>query len=169
MRYMKQNITIPKDIPVSIELELQIATLTKTLPHPAQIREWVNLTLHNRVETAELTIRIVDEAESADLNQQYRKKSGPTNVLSFPYEPEPGIASRLLGDIVICAPVVEQEAMLDNQSLLAHWAHMVIHGLLHLLGYTHDFDDDAAEMENLETELLLRLNFPPPYGDVIIS
>ncbi len=154
---------------MSIELELQIATLAKTLPHPAQIREWVNLTLYNRVDTAELTIRIVDEAESADLNQQYRNKPGPTNVLSFPYDPEPGIASRLLGDIVICAPVVEQEAILENKSLLAHWAHMVIHGLLHLLGYTHDFDDDAAEMENLETELLLRLNFPPPYGDVIVS
>ncbi len=154
---------------MSIELELQIATDAKTLPHPAQIREWVHLTLYNRIETAELTIRIVDEAESTTLNQQYRHKPGPTNVLSFPYDPEPGVASRLLGDIVICAPVVEQEAISQNKSLLAHFAHMVIHGLLHLLGYTHEFDIDAAEMENLETELLLRLNFPPPYGDVIIS
>jgi len=156
-------------MPVSIELELQIATHAKTLPHPAQIREWVSLTLYNRVETGELTIRIVDEAESADLNQQYRNKPGPTNVLSFPYDPEPGIANRLLGDIVICAPVVEQEALEQNKSLLAHWAHMVIHGTLHLLGYTHELDNDAVEMESLETELLLRLNFPPPYGDVIVS
>ncbi len=154
---------------MSIELELQIASNAKTLPHPAQIREWVSLTLYNRVETGELTIRIVDEEESAGLNQQYRNKLGPTNVLSFPYDPEPGIASRLLGDIVICAPVVEQEALEQNKSLLAHWAHMVIHGTLHLLGYTHEFDKEAAEMESLETELLLRLNFPPPYGDIIVS
>lgn len=158
-----------RETQVSIELELQIATHAKTLPHPAQIREWVNLTLYDRVETGELTIRLVDEAESADLNQQYRNKPGATNVLSFPYDPEPGIASRLLGDIVICAPIIEQEATEQNKSLLAHWAHIVIHGILHLLGYTHDFDDDAAEMENLETELLLQLNFPPPYGDVIVS
>jgi probable rRNA maturation factor len=169
MRYMIQETIIPRKISVSIELELQIATHAKTLPHPAQIREWVSLTLYNRIETGELTIRLVDETESADLNQQYRNKPGPTNVLSFPYDPEPGIASRLLGDIVICAPVVEQEAIDQNKSLLAHWAHMVIHGTLHLLGYTHEFDDDATEMENLETEILLRLNFPPPYGDVIVS
>jgi probable rRNA maturation factor len=153
---------------VSIELELQIATHAKTLPHPAQIREWVSLTLYNHVETGELTIRLVDEPEIAELNQQYRNKQGPTNVLSFPYEPEPGIASRLLGDIIICAPVVEKEAIEQNKLLLAHWAHMVIHGTLHLLGFNHEFDQEAAEMESIETELLLRLNFPPPYGDIIV-
>jgi probable rRNA maturation factor len=154
---------------VSIELELQIATTAKTLPHPAQIREWVSLALQNRIETGELTIRIVDEAESADLNQQYRHKSGPTNVLSFPYDPEPGIPIRLLGDIIICAPIVEKEAFEQNKTLLAHWAHMVIHGVLHLLGFNHEFDVEATEMESLETELLIQLNFPPPYGDITVS
>lgn len=169
MRNMMQNTIAPRKIPVSIELELQIATNAKTLPHPAQIREWVSLTLYNRVETGELTIRLVDEVESAELNLQYRNKPGPTNVLSFPYDPEPGIADRFLGDIVICAPVVEKEAIEQNKAILAHWAHMVIHGTLHLLGFSHEFDKEAAEMESLETELLLRLNFPPPYGDIIVS
>lgn len=152
---------------MSIELELQIATKAKTLPHPAQFREWIGMTLWQRVDTAELTIRIVDEAESAELNAQYRHKAGPTNVLSFPYEPQPGVLERLLGDIVICAPVVEEEARLQNKTLLAHWAHMVIHGTLHLLGFNHEFDEEAAEMEGLETELMVRLGFPPPYGETI--
>jgi len=150
---------------VSIELELQIASNAKTLPHPAQIREWVSLALWQRVETAELTVRIVDEEESAELNWQYRNKKGATNVLSFPYEAPPGIMSRLLGDIVICAPIVEAEALQYQKPLLAHWAHMVIHGVLHLLGFNHEFDAEAIKMESLETDLLIRLGFPPPYGE----
>ncbi len=151
---------------VSIELELQIASLAKTLPHPAQFREWVSLTLWQRIDTAELTIRIVDEEESADLNWQYRKKRGATNVLSFPYEIPPGIASNLLGDIIICAPIIEEEAKKYHKPLLAHWAHMVVHGILHLLGYNHELKTEAIEMESLETEILLQLNFPPPYGEI---
>ncbi len=162
---MKQAAFKLPEIPVSIDLELQIATQIKTLPHPAQFREWVSIALWQRIDTAELTIRIVDEEESASLNVEYRNKSGPTNVLSFPYDPMPGVASRLLGDIVICAPVVEKEANEHNKTLLAHWAHMVIHGTLHLLGFNHEFEEEAAEMEALETDLLLRLGFPPPYGE----
>ncbi len=154
---------------MSIDLELQIATKIKTLPHPAQFREWISITLWNRLDTAELTIRIVDEEEGTLLNQQYRNKSGPTNVLSFPYDPQPGIASRLLGDIVICAPVVEREALDQNKPFIEHWAHMVIHGTLHLLGYNHEVTEEAIEMEALETELLLQLGFPPPYGEKIES
>lgn len=150
---------------MTIELELQIASKAKTLPHPAQFREWVSVTLWQRVDTAEMTIRIVDEEEISDLNLRYRNKPGPTNVLSFPYDPQPGIASRILGDIVICASVVEREAEEFNKPLLSHWAHMVVHGTLHLLGYDHEFDADAEEMENLETEILLKLGFPPPYGE----
>lgn len=150
---------------MSIELELQIASGAKTLPHPAQFREWVSIALSGQLDTAELTIRIVDEEESSQLNYQYRDKIGPTNVLSFPYEPMPGIASRLLGDIVICAPVVEREAEQHNKPLIAHWAHMVIHGTLHLLGFNHEVESEAIEMEQLETDLMLRLGFPPPYGD----
>ncbi len=154
---------------MAVELELQIATTTKTLPHPAQVREWISVALWQRIDTAELTVRIVDEEEIAALNQQYRNKKGPTNVLSFPYEPFPGIASRLLGDIVICAPVVEEEAKAQNKLLLAHWAHMVVHGALHLLGYDHENCQDADIMENLETEILIQLGFLPPYGDTVES
>jgi probable rRNA maturation factor len=155
---------------VSIELELQIVSQTKTLPHPAQFREWISAVFARQTDnTAEMTIRIVDEEESKELNERYRYKSGPTNVLSFPYEPIPGIASRILGDIVICAPIVEKEANEQGKPLLAHWAHMVIHGALHLLGYNHEFDDEAAEMEGLETEILVHLGFAPPYGDRIES
>lgn len=150
---------------MTIELELQIASKIKTLPHPAQVREWVSLTLWERLDTAEMTIRIVDEEESAELNKIYRNKSGPTNVLSFPYDPQPGVASRLLGDIVICAEVVEREAAEYKKPLLAHWAHMVVHGTLHLLGYNHILDDEAKEMESIETDILHKLGFPPPYGD----
>lgn len=152
---------------MTIELELQIASMAKTLPHPAQFKEWVNLALSGRANTAELTIRIVDIEESADLNERYRKKKGPTNVLSFPYEPLPGIASRLLGDIVICAPIVESEAQEQHKLLSAHWAHMVIHGILHLVGFNHEHELEACEMESLETELLVQLGFLPPYGDML--
>lgn len=150
---------------MTIELELQIASKTKTLPHPAQFREWVSITLWQRLDTAEMTIRIVDEEESAELNKVYRHKIGPTNVLSFPYEPQPGIASRLLGDVIICAPVVESEAEKFNKPLLAHWAHMVVHGTLHLLGYNHEIDSEAVIMENIETDILQKLGFSSPYFD----
>lgn len=154
---------------MAIDLSLQIASDEKTLPHPAQFREWVTVALAGRVDTGELTIRVVDEEESAALNKQYRQKEGPTNVLSFPYNPIPGLASRLLGDIVICAPIVTKEAALHKSDLLAQWAHMVIHGILHLLGYDHETDEEALEMEQLETNLLMQLGFPPPYdGEVIL-
>jgi probable rRNA maturation factor len=150
---------------VTIELELQIASSIKTLPHPAQFREWISMALWQRVDTAEITIRIVDEEESKQLNEQYRHKEGPTNVLSFAYDPMPGIVSRFLGDIIICAPIVEKESYEYNKPLLAYWAHMVIHGALHLLGYDHTEAADAREMQGSETDLLVRLGYPPPYGD----
>lgn len=152
---------------MSIDLELQIASSIQTLPHPAQFREWVSATLWQRIETAELTIRIVDEDEIIALNQQYRKKTGSTNVLSFPYEAIPGVASRFLGDIVICAPIIEKESNEQQKPLLAHWAHMVVHGTLHLLGYDHQTDEEAVEMESTETDILLKLGFQPPYGETI--
>jgi probable rRNA maturation factor len=149
---------------MSIELELQIATQAQTLPHPAQIREWVGTVLANHFETAQLTIRIVDEAESAELNERFLGKQGPTNVISFPYEPIPGIPDNILGDIVICAPLVVKEADEQDKTILAHWAHLVIHGLLHLLGYDHQTDKEAEEMEKLEVKILKKLKFPSPYG-----
>ena len=114
----------------------------------------------------ELSLRLVDEAESADLNQRYRGKAGPTNVLSFPFEPPPGIKGpRYLGDLVICVPVVVREAAEQGKATEAHWAHLVVHGVLHLLGYDHLDETEAQEMEALETRLLANLGFPPPYAD----
>ena len=110
----------------------------------------------------ELIIRIVDEQESAQLNHRYREKTGPTNVLSFPFDavvPEP---LPILGDLVICAPVVAREATQQHKSINAHWAHMIIHGVLHLLGYDHSDEKDSEIMESLETEILLSLDFPAP-------
>lgn len=154
---------------MTIELELQIASSIKTLPHPSQFREWVSVTLWQQVDTAELTIRIVDEPEITELNERYRKKQGPTNVLSFPNEDIPGVVTRFLGDVVICAQVIEKESNEQNIPLLAHWAHMVVHGTLHLLGYDHQEEKEAVEMQALETDILLRLGFPPPYGEKIIA
>lgn len=154
---------------MSIELELQIASQVQTLPHPSQFREWVSATLWGRVDTGEMVIRIVDEEEGKELNEQYRHKEGATNVLSFPYEPTPGIASRYLGDIVICAPVVQEEADKYNKSILGHWAHMVVHGTLHLIGYDHELEDEALEMKRVETKILVTLGFLPPYGEMTIN
>jgi probable rRNA maturation factor len=98
------------------------------------------------------------------LNQRYRGKSGVTNVLSFPYEPLPGASSGLLGDIVVCAPVVAEEAVRQGKALDAHWAHLVMHGVLHLQGHDHHHDPDACRMETLETQLLAGLGYPDPYN-----
>lgn len=110
-----------------------------------------------------MTIRLVDEAESHELNLTYRGKDKPTNVLSFPFEAPPGIEMPLLGDLIICRQVVEQEAKEQQKPLEAHWAHMVVHGSLHLLGYDHIEDDEAEEMESLETEIMLALGYEDPY------
>jgi probable rRNA maturation factor len=150
---------------VSIELELQIASEAQTLPHPSQFREWVGHTLSDRIDTAELTIRIVDIEEMTDLNENYRHKQGPTNVLSFPADIDPEFEMPLLGDIIICAPVVQREAGDANIDLLAHWAHMVVHGTLHLLGYDHIVPQEAKIMEDLEEEILTEMGYPAPYGD----
>lgn len=149
-----------------VDLELQIATSAKTLPHPSQFKSWVSVVLTDKLkENIELTIRIVDESEIIDLNHRYRNKNKATNVLSFPIELDFGenLDYRMLGDIIICASVVEKEARDQNKELLAHWAHMVVHGLLHLLGYDHENPEDANIMESLESELMQNLGFKSPY------
>jgi probable rRNA maturation factor len=113
---------------------------------------------------AELSIRIVDEAESAALNHTYRHKTGSTNVLSFPCEVPPGVPNTLLGDLALCAPVIEREAREQGKPPEAHWAHMVVHGVLHLRGYDHLDDAEAERMEALEAEILSRLGYPHPYA-----
>lgn len=151
---------------MAIELELQIASEAQTLPHPSQFKEWVSRTLANSYDDLEITIRIVDEAEMIHLNKTFRKKNAPTNVLSFPAELNPQFGIHSLGDVIICAPVVQRESEKTGISILEHWAHMVVHGILHLLGYDHIEKNDAIKMESLETEILTDLGFAAPYGDI---
>lgn len=145
-------------------LDLQLACEDNTgLPEEGQIQSWLDAVISPFQEEAEVTVRLVDDAESHELNMTYRGKDKPTNVLSFPFEAPPGIELPLLGDLVICRQVVEQEALEQDKPLAAHWAHMVIHGSLHLLGYDHIQDDEAEEMEALETEIMLALGYADPY------
>ncbi|MBX9714642.1 MAG: rRNA maturation RNase YbeY, partial [Pseudomonadaceae bacterium] len=137
-----------------IELDLQIASEGQA-PSLEQLQQWCALALRQRSADSELTIRLVDEAEGRELNNTWRHKDYATNVLSFPADvPEGLLDIPLLGDLVICVPVVEREAAEQGKSLEAHWAHLVIHGCLHLLGYDHIDDDEAEEMESLEQNLL---------------
>ncbi|MCL4158767.1 UNVERIFIED_CONTAM: hypothetical protein GTU68_017847 [Idotea baltica] len=149
---------------MSIELDLQIAVENEQgLPTEQDIQLWLDKTIPQFQENAELTVRIVDTEESHQLNHDYRGKDKPTNVLSFPFEVPPGMELDLLGDLIICRQVVEKEAEEQNKPLLAHWAHMVVHGSLHLLGYDHIEDDEAEDMESLETEIMQTMGFEDPY------
>ena len=152
---------------MSLSLDLQLACDEEPPPFDA-MRGWVEAALAaaGRTTATELTVRIVDEIESAALNQAYRHKAGPTNVLSFPFESPPGMDDLpLLGDLVICAPVVRREAAGQGKREQAHWAHMLVHGTLHLLGHDHVEDAAARRMEALETAILQDLGFPDPYRD----
>lgn len=148
-----------------LELDLQVASEATDLPSEADFRNWCELALRQRQNDSELTIRLVDEAEGRELNKTWRHKDYATNVLSFPADvPDELLDIPLLGDLVICAPVVTREAAEQGKSAEAHWAHLVIHGCLHLLGYDHIEDDEAEEMEGLERELLAELGHPDPYA-----
>lgn len=142
-----------------------------TSPSRTQIERWVQRTLaHARAHAgvdqrvgSAVTVRIVDVQESAALNAAWRATSGPTNVLSFPVSGLEQIAPELLGDIVICAPLAAVEAAHQGKLLAAHWAHLVVHGTLHLLGFDHEKALQAREMEALECQLMTGLGFPAPY------
>jgi probable rRNA maturation factor len=144
------------------EIDVQVATVFSPLPAESELCLWAQTALRDLTE-AELTLRLVDSEESHKLNSRFRGKSQPTNVLSFPAELPPGLDIPLLGDVVICAPLVKEEAAVQGKSLQAHFAHLVIHGVLHLQGYDHQDDQQAAEMEALEVELLNSLGFANPY------
>lgn len=148
---------------MELQLDLEKANDELFAPAQADIIIWLERALEGRREVAEVSIRVVDEAESQALNHQYRGKDKATNVLSFPAEFPPELEIPLLGDLVICAPIVATEAAEQNKTLQAHWAHMVVHGVLHLLGFDHVDDDEAEQMESLETDILLSLSFDPPY------
>jgi probable rRNA maturation factor len=150
---------------MSLEVEIQTATAADDLPNEEDFILWVRAALQQREAPAEVVIRLVDEAESRQLNRDYRDKDRPTNVLSFPFEAPPQVPSLLLGDLVICVPLVRQEAREQGKAELAHWAHLVVHGMLHLLGYDHLTDAEAETMEGLERRILAQLHFPDPYQD----
>ena len=145
-------------------IDLQIACEQETgLPTVEQIEQWATAAVQPQSDEVEMTVRIVDEAESHELNLNYRGKDRPTNVLSFPFECPDEVELPLLGDLVICRQVVEREAQEQDKPLMAHWAHMVVHGSLHLLGYDHIEDDEAEEMESLETQIMTGQGFADPY------
>jgi probable rRNA maturation factor len=153
---------------MNLYVDVQFAeslTEIQNLPSEEQLTLWAQTALTGRTDFSEpeLTVRLTDEEESQALNFEYRGKDKPTNVLSFPFEAPPGVPIELLGDLIVCVSVVEREAQEQNKKTEAHWAHMVIHGCLHLLGYDHIKDDEAEEMEALERDLLASLGYPDPY------
>lgn len=147
----------------AFKIVLQDSAKQSGVPSKEQFQIWVAEALVTPSPAKEITIRIVNAEESAALNHTYRNKSGPTNVLSFVYSPIPGEKVSSLGDIVICAELVKKEAAAEKKPLLAHWAHLTIHGALHLQGYDHQEESAAHEMETLETRILGELGFSDPY------
>lgn len=151
------------DNATGITVQVQYATDRKGVPSVAEFKRCVAAALAGRLERGEVLVRVVDETESAELNRAYRGKDRPTNVLSFPFEPPPGVPSALLGDLIICAGVVRREAREQGKSARDHWAHMVVHGCLHLLRFDHETDQEAERMENLEVDILAGLGIDNPY------
>lgn len=151
---------------MSIKVDIQRAAevAASDMPLAREFRVWVRAALARRHRDAELALRVVGEEESAYLNKTYRGKPGPTNVLSFAAELSPDVPVALLGDLVICAPVVLREAGEQHKPAQAHWAHMTVHGCLHLLGYDHQTAREARTMEMLEIEILGQLGFADPYA-----
>jgi probable rRNA maturation factor len=148
-----------------LRLSVQVAVARAGVPHNAAIARWVRAALRGlRRRRVTLGVRIVGRRESARLNGVYRGKHRPTNVLSFPFEAPPGTKTDVLGDLVICAEVVQREARRQRRPVEAHWAHMVVHGIMHLRGYDHVKVRDAARMERHETRVLRTLGYPDPYA-----
>lgn len=167
---------------MSYQIHIQNMSRIKKIPTKNQIKSWITSALNTQINHAEITVRIVDENESAQLNQQFRQKQGPTNILSFPYASFDASNKQslinntdvntefsaikkhaLMGDLVICAPIVLSEAATQHKSVESHWAHLMIHGSLHLLGYDHMSEEQADIMENLEITILHSLGFNNPY------
>lgn len=146
------------------ELDIQRIVDSADMPSDAELQQWIELALQDYSADAEVVIRIVDSEEITQLNQQYRQKQGATNILSFPFDLPEGVEGiDLLGDLVVCASVLEEEAQQQNKKLKNHWAHIIIHGILHLLGYDHIEEMDANEMEAKEILMLQKLHINNPY------
>jgi probable rRNA maturation factor len=151
---------------MTLAVKVQIAAADASLPSQRQLSDWALAAWQEEgTRDAEVVVRVTDEAESRRLNHEFRGRDKATNVLSFPFDPVPEIDLNHVGDLVICAPVVAREAAEQGKRTEAHWAHMVVHGMLHLQGYDHETDEQAAEMETLETEILTGLCYPAPYAE----
>jgi probable rRNA maturation factor len=154
---------------VRVSVDLQIACPVDSIPPETEVREWLEQTFQagrpDAAGTSEVSVRIVDEIESRELNKQYRQQDKSTNVLAFPASVIglPKDAGELLGDLVICAPLVEQEAREQGKSASGHWGHLLVHGMLHLLGYDHETSSQAAEMESMEKRILADRGVDDPY------
>ena len=150
-----------------MEIHVDIQREVEALPQDEELIKWVSEVLTTEQHgDAELTIRFVSEAESAELNEQYRHKTGSTNILSFPFEAPDEVEINLLGDLIICTDVVKKQATEQHKQELAHWAHMVVHGTLHLLDYDHLTDEEANIMESKETQILSQLGYSDPYREI---
>lgn len=156
---------------VQVDLQMAVANAAQwNVPDIEAIQAWANAAVkqvESNPSAREITVRIVDVDEITQLNEQYRQKTGATNVLSFPFELPPGVPAEAcdssLGDLVVCAAVVAQEAEAQHKSVEAHWAHMIVHGTLHLLGYDHLTDDEAQQMESEEIAVLNNFGYANPY------
>lgn len=172
---MFEGIVVNKII-VDVQLALdEISSIE--LPDNKLIQKWAVAAIEaggrGKYQNTQITVRIVEKAEISQLNESFRHKSGATNVLSFPFVPPPGIPVdemlHSLGDVVVCATVVNKEATEQLKSNIAHWAHMVVHGTLHLMGYDHNDKEEASDMESLETKIMLELGFPNPYTEILFK
>lgn len=164
------KVPVSMETRMQVEIEVQSTSASGSIPADDQFHCWVKAALDGRHGDYSLAIRVVDEAEMQKFNHRYRQKNYPTNVLSFPSDlPEhlpPEVRESLLGDLLICAPVVEREALEQKRSQGDHWAHLTIHGVLHLLGYDHELDEEAVVMESMEKEILAKLGISDPYIDI---
>ena len=148
---------------MKINVDIENFSSCKNIPDEIFFRRWVSASLSSQQKRLEVVIRVINEDESAALNNRFRKKNVATNVLSFPADLPESLNFPLLGDLAICAQVVAREADEQNKDLVAHWAHIVIHGSLHLIGFDHEDDIDAKKMEKMETKILSEFYFPSPY------
>ena len=153
---------------MAITIDLQNDAALASVPRKQQFQNWVAAALQESHNELEQTIRIVDETESRDLNRRFRDKDNATNVLAFPSDSDL-LDYDCLGDLVICAPIVVTEAAAQGKPVEAHWAHLVVHGMLHLQGFDHNKDDETAQMEALEIKILNILGYTNPYNDSGIS
>ncbi|MBP6534684.1 MAG: rRNA maturation RNase YbeY [Arenimonas sp.] len=151
--------------PIQCDVGVSYGISRKGVPAPASFKRWAEAACQGRIKRADIAIRVVDEKEGRALNKHYRGKDYATNVLSFPAELPEGVTLPVLGDLVICAPVVAMEAVDQVKPLAAHYAHLTIHGVLHLLGLDHDNDTEALVMEAIEREILADMGYPDPYQD----